>query len=335
MSEALARLGHDVDIATGEHKRRLRRPAIPMGPRLRRVPLSRVRWSEYDVVKTSYPAGYQALERHGGGRHPFVISRLAVVVGPEDMDGIYFYGRRRRELYGVQGRIAERSRYVSLTTPSAHDFWVACTGRAERTLVVPGAAEREIPPAGPDPYPADGRVRCLYAGNLYAREYRSQREANTALVDKLNALGGLLCARGARLYVIGTGDATRLDPAVVRHLGVVPYEDSWTYMAHAHVGLSLVEGPFRHNNESTKTYHYLRAGLPMVGEAGFPNDDLVRESGIGVVVDNGDLRGIADRVLELGTERPRSEAAVRRIVEHHSWDARAALYDELIRAEGL
>jgi hypothetical protein len=68
ISEDLARLGHEVDIATAEFKWRWHRPVIPMGPNLRRVPLSRVHWRDYDVVKASQ----RHLQRTGGRRthHP-------------------------------------------------------------------------------------------------------------------------------------------------------------------------------------------------------------------------------------------------------------------------
>src|SRR5512145_135645 len=90
ISAALARRGHQVDLATAEYKWRLRRPIVAMDERLRRVPLSRVRWSDYDVVKTLFHRGFETLERFGGARHPFIISKLGSVVGAADRPGIYF-----------------------------------------------------------------------------------------------------------------------------------------------------------------------------------------------------------------------------------------------------
>jgi len=57
-------------------------------------------------------------------------------------------------------------------------------------------------------------------------------------------------------------------------MGAVSYERSWDYLHHADVGVLVAAGPFMHNNESTKIYHYLRVGLPVVSEAGFPNDPV-------------------------------------------------------------
>ena len=70
------------------------------------------------------------------------------------------------------------------------------------------------------------------------------------------------------------------------------------FFGHAHVGIVVSAGSFMHNNESTKIYHYLRAGLPVVSESGFPNDDVVRQAGLGFVVNSGDLVGMAQRVEE-------------------------------------
>jgi hypothetical protein len=51
ISAALASLGHQVDIATVEPRWLVRRAPLVMAPNLRRVPLTRVRWNDYDVVK--------------------------------------------------------------------------------------------------------------------------------------------------------------------------------------------------------------------------------------------------------------------------------------------
>jgi glycosyltransferase involved in cell wall biosynthesis len=331
ISEALARRGHEVDIATAEYKWRFRQPVVTMGPALRRVPLSRVDWARYDVVKTLFHQGFRTLERFGGGSHPFIISKLGSVVGPEDMAGIYFYGRRRRALYETQQQINATSRYVAFVSAPAKELWVRCFGPRDTLLVVPGGVDRDLPPTGPDPFPAGEHPRCLFAGNLYRRA--TQREANRTLVAKLNALGARLreLDRNARLYVLGPGDARRLDRRAVSYLGVVSYVESWRYLRHADVGVLVAAGPFLHNNESSKLYHYLRAGVPVVSEAGFPNDSVLRDAQLGLIVRNGDLEAMATALLDTATRAWDTERAVRYILEHHTWDARAAAYDRLLR----
>jgi glycosyltransferase involved in cell wall biosynthesis len=292
------------------------------------VPLARVRWSDYDVVKTLFHIGFETLERFGGTGHPFIVSKLGSVVAPEDRPGIYFYGERRARLAAVQERLSRTSHYVALLSEPARELWRELYGGGDRLLLVPGAADRELPPAGPDPYPAGSGARCLFAGNIYTPG--DQREANRVLVDKLNRLGAHLAARGLRLYFLGTGDVSALDPGAVTRLGTVTYEESWRYVRHAAVGIVVAPGPFLHNNESTKIYHYLRAGLPVVSEAGFPNDRVVTESGLGFVAGNGDLAAMAERCVEAASARWDRAAAVDYILRFHTWDVRAAVYDRLI-----
>jgi glycosyltransferase involved in cell wall biosynthesis len=137
------------------------------------------------------------------------------------------------------------------------------------------------------------------------------------------------------MYMIGVGDVSRLDPECVTYLGSVLHDDVWSYFGHARVGVVVSAGPFMHNNESTKIYHYLRAGLPVVSESGFPNDDVIRQSGLGFVVDNGDMAGMAHRIEQAATatwDRPR---AVRYIIENHTWDTRVEVYERLFQQHSL
>ena len=329
ISEALARLGHDVDIATAEFKWRWRQPVVSMGPSLRRVPLSRVRWRDYDVVKTLFHQGFRTLQRFGGQGHPFIIAKLGSVVAPTDRPGIYFYGRQRAALYAAQRAIHERGRYVTVLSRPARALWAECFGGADNVLLVPGAADRDVPPPERDPYPDDGRPRCIFSGSFYSQ--LDQPEANRTLVGKMNALGRALDARGLRLYVVGRGDASQLDPRWVTYLGVVSHDRSWDYLHFATVGVVLSAGAFMHNNESTKIYHYLRVGLPVVSESGFPNDHVVRESGLGFVVPSGDLEALATRIAQAASATWDRAAAIAYILANHTWDARARIYDALLR----
>jgi hypothetical protein len=327
MSAALARSGHEVDVATAEPGVRRFLP-IRMAPRLRRVPLSGVRWERYDVVKTEFHAGFETLERHGGAEHPRIVSNLGSVVGPVDADGVYFTGARRAALFAVQERIAARSRWVTVLTAPSLARWRADFGEAGAAFLVPGAADDVVPAPGPDPYPADGTIRCLFAGNVY--DPVSQAEAHATLVAKIDALGRLLAARGARLWTMGTGDTRALDRRTVSVLGPVPYERSWDRLHHSDVGLVLALGPHPNENESTKIYHYLRVGLPTVCEAGFPNQDLVREVGLGHVVPNGDLDALADAVVATARATWDRTRAIETILARHTWMHRARLYDAVL-----
>lgn len=326
ISEALARAGHTVDLAIhGDAS------AVPVQANLGRVALDQVRWNSYDVVKTLFHLGFQVLMRNGGRDHPFIISKLGSVVGSHDMNGIYFYGLKRRGLYNTQKKIAQTSRYVTVLSPEARALWHVSHGGRENVLLVPGAVDRNIPPFRRDPYPEPKTPRALFAGNIYSK--RSQPQANRTLVNKLNALGKALAARGIRLYMLGTGDVKRLDPQFVTYLGAVPYDESWDYMYGCDVGIVVSAGTFIHNNESTKIYHYLRAGRPVVSESGFPNDHVVRRARCGFVVENGDMDGMAEQI-ERALHHPWDwEYAVQYILDHHTWDVRAQVYDRLFRQE--
>ena len=331
MSAALAGLGHSVDIASAELHRRLFRTIETVAPNLRIVPLSGVRWRDYDVVKTLFHSGFATLERYGGDQHPFIIAKLGSVVGPTDMDGVFFYGRQREAMFSTQERIARAARYVTLLSRPAVDLWRSAHGTGAEVLVVPGAASTVIPPPKRTPYPQDGRAPVVFSGNFYSGHRGSQPEAHRTLADKLNRLGALLDERGARLYVVGTGDHRSLDARYVRYCGEVPYEDSWDYLYFAAVGIVVTAGGRMHNNESTKIYHYLRAGLPVVSEAGFPNDSVVLESGLGHVVGNGDLETMAQRIEESIHTQWDRDRAVAYILGHHTWEKRAEIYDRMLR----
>lgn len=327
ISQALARQGHSVDMASAELRLRLSGRPIAMETNVRRVPLSRVRWEEYDVVKTLFHQGFETLSRWGGESHPFIIAKLGSVVGPEDREGIYFYGRQRAEMFEVQRAIHRRARYITLLSPPARTLWEETIGSHPGFLLVPGAVDRDLPPPGPDPYPRIDGFRFVFSGNLY----NVQNEATRVLSDKLNALGQQLAPYG-RLFVVGTGDTSGLDRRVVTHLGSVAYDASWDYLYHAQVGIVVSAGPFMHNNESTKIYHYLRAGLPVVSESGFPNDHVVRESGLGHVVPSGDMAQMTAQVLDAARRRWDREHGVRYVLAHHTWEARANVYRKVLSA---
>ena len=331
MSAALAALGHSVDIASAELRRRVFRTVETVAPNLRIVPLSRVRWEDYDAVKTLFHSGFETLEHCGGADHRFIIAKLGSVVGPTDMGGVFFYGRQREEMYHTQERIARAAKYVTLLSQPAVDLWQRSHGTTSKVLVVPGAVSAVIPERKRNPYPRDGRTPILFAGNFYSRHRGSQPEAHQTLTEKLNRLGALLHQHAARLYVVGTGDRRSLDPRYVSYCGEVPYEDSWDYLHFASVGVVVTAGGRMHNNESTKIYHYLRAGLPIVSEAGFPNDNVVVESGLGHVVENGDLETMVERIQEsLRTPWDR-ESAIRYTLARHTWEKRAEVYDRVLR----
>ncbi|MEO8576523.1 MAG: hypothetical protein ABI556_07485 [Gemmatimonadales bacterium] len=334
MSAALADLGHTVHMASAELGWRFRR-RMPDSPGLSVVPIAGVDWDTYDVVKTVFHAGFETLEKYGGAHHPLIISKLGSVVGSNDMPGVYFYGRQRERLYATQQRIVETSKFAALLSEPAFSLWRQTHGDKPQLLLVPGAADAVIPLPNRDPYPKETLTRCLFAGNFYSSQPGSQPEAHREIALRLNRLGALLIDRGARLFVLGPGDHRSLDARHVSYCGAIPYERSWDYLHFATVGIVVAAGPFMHNNESTKIYSYLRAGLPVVSEAGFPNDDVVLDSGLGCVVENGNLSQLADTAIEAANADWDRERGVQFILGAHTWHHRAAIYDRLLQDLGV
>ena len=329
IAEALANRGHQVDIATME-KIPSESP-VEMAPNLRRISLFNVRWSDYDVVKTVFHRGFETLEAMGGTGHPFIISKLGSVVSSEDREGIYFYGQTRADLYATQEKIQRTSRYITLLSPPAIDLWKQLFQSNGNLLMVPGAADREIPGHNGDPFPKRDGIRCLFAGNIYTLD--RQPEANHVLVSKLNDLGRILKADGIQLYMMGPGDISQLNLEVVHYLGAVPFQQTWDYFRSSDVGIVVSAGKFQHNNESSKIYHYLRAGLPVVSESGFPNDFLIYESKLGFLVESGNMALMAERIAEAARTNWDRDFAIQYILKHHTWESRVLIYDQLIRKE--
>ena len=132
--------------------------------------------------------------------------------------------------------------------------------------------------------------------------------------------------------MLGTGDVRKLDRKYVDYLGVVSYEKSWDYFYFANVGVVVSAGKFMHNNESSKIYHYLRAGLPVVSEAGFPNDNIITESKLGFIVENGNLELMAQKIEETANIDWDQNYAINYILENHTWDKRVEIYDKIIKS---
>jgi hypothetical protein len=87
------------------------------------------------------------------------------------------------------------------------------------------------------------------------------------------------------------------------------------------------------HNESSKIYYYLRTGLPVVSESPVPNNHVIEAAGLGAIAPFGDDRLLAEAVEDAVRRRWDREAAIRHVLEHHTWEHRAAVYDRVIRRE--
>jgi glycosyltransferase involved in cell wall biosynthesis len=328
MAEALARRGHQVDIVLNGNKE----PRM-LATRLREVPFKLVRWDGYHVVKTFFHRGFDSLVAEGGGDHPFIISKLGSVVGRKETAGVHFHGRVRERLYATQTAIAKRSKVVTVLTNRSAALWWKEHGTGSVLFQVPTGVDAEIPSAGPNPYLALGidSPVALFAGNIYTRD--QQGEVNLLWQDQLNRLGRSLRRRGISLVAMGAGQTDRLDPNAVIHVGSVDALEYWNWQHHAKVGIVLAQGP-EQDNESSKIYYYLRTGLPVVCEHSVPNRSLIEETRCGAIVPYGDIDAMTDAAAELIVAPRDVDRIAQYMVREHSWDARAALYDQVLRAEG-
>ncbi len=328
MAEALARRGHAVDLVLNRHHQ----PRM-LDHNLREVPFKLVRWEQYDAVKTFFHRGFETLVAEGGDDHPFIISKLGSVVGREETPGVHFHGAVRERLYAAQTEIARRSKVVTVLTNRSAALWWKEHGTCSRLLQVPTGVDAKIPPPDRNPYACLGVKSpiAIFAGNIYSREH--QPEVNLLWQEHLNRLGRSLAQRGISLVAMGDGEIDHLDPAAITHVGRIEANDYWDWQYHAQVGIVLAQGPVQ-DNESSKIYYYLRTGLPTVCEESIPNKSLIEETGCGAIVPYGDIEAMAAAAAQL-VAAPRNQNEVAEyMVLQHSWDARAALYEQVLSAEG-
>ena len=325
LSEALARSGFEVDVVLdAETTPESAEPAMSW------VSLESAEWWKYDVVIAFFHRGFETLQRYGAADHPFIISDLGSVVGPDDgSPGVYFFGPMREQLWATQQEIAAASRGVAILTQRSRKLWVQCHGRAENVRLVPTGVPSSLPAPARNPFTGSDRPVALYLGNIYRD---SQHEMNRYWQDRLSALGRQLLRRGVGLCFVGIGHTDRIDETAVTNLGSVLHEESWNYQLGADVGVVLAQGPVQ-DNESSKIYNYLRVGLPVVSESPVPNNGLIDDTGLGFVVEFENDEEMADAVVAAAEREWDRRVAIEYMVTHHSWDLRAAAYHDWILEE--
>jgi glycosyltransferase involved in cell wall biosynthesis len=107
--------------------------------------------------------------------------------------------------------------------------------------------------------------------------------------------------------------------------GWVPYNDRKNILADADIGVSL---HFEHVESiysfRTRVLDYLWAGLPMLLTRGDEMSELATAEQLGLVVDYQDVRGVADALVKLGTDkalRAAYAARVHRVAPRFAWPA--------------
>lgn len=328
ISEALARLGFKVDMIVNDG-----RNTVQKNENLRFVSYQNARWEQYHIIKTLFHEGFQFLLENKVDNHPFIISKLGSVVGKHnDAEGVYFFNRLREELYQVQKKISQKSRYITILTEQSKCLWRREFGQEDNILLVPTGVDRDIPLPSQNPYSTFKEKIAVFIGNLYNRF--TQRKVNLKWQDRLNILGKLLKKRGIRLCLIGRGDIDKLDKDYVTYLGAVENDKIWDYQYFADVGIALAQGRIQHN-ESSKIYYYLRAGLPVVSEEPVPNNNVIREANLGFIVKYNDNKAMVEKIEEAIYKKWDKQTAIDYILEHHTWDVRVQRYYQIIKEKPL
>lgn len=84
------------------------------------------------------------------------------------------------------------------------------------------------------------------------------------------------------------------------------------------------------DNESSKIYYYLRTGMPVICEEPVPNISLIEETGCGAVVPYDDVEAMSAAAAEMVSAKRDVKLIAQHMIAQHSWDARAALYDQVL-----
>ena len=140
ISQALQRLGYDVDMildGSGDF--------APYAPAVRCVSWSEFDWRRYDIIKTLFHRGFDALCEVGGHKHPLIISNPGPVVGDRDgIEGVHFFGTEREALYETRKRIHCCSRHVTVLTEPSRSLWESCFRGKTPPLLVPTGVEEVL-----------------------------------------------------------------------------------------------------------------------------------------------------------------------------------------------
>ena len=312
LSRDLSELGHEVDMITewGEER--------TISARLHVRHIRRVRWDDYDVIKTTHHTDICAIPEH-----PFLICRIGRVVDETQPARV---ASHREELLEAQAIAARKAKWISLMSEDNLACWQERYPAGAPGVIVPNGCPSTIPEIGPSPYRTCGK-RALYLGSLTSSRF----------VEILNTLGRILKDFGVEVHHVGrtqldlygeTGE--QLDPEHVISHGPVMEPDSWNYLFHANVGLMIARGMCTFDNEISKVYYYLRAGVPTITEELISTNNVVQETGWGEIVKYGDVASMASAVVRwLDAPRERRLAIGQRVAEKHSWRNRAAILHQL------
>jgi glycosyltransferase involved in cell wall biosynthesis len=323
ISEALAQKGYQVDMITNEKSQKI----IEMAPNLRRVPYSKVKWGDYEVIKTLFHEGFRSLERAGGLNHPFIICKTPVIAKTEQELNLWPW--TWWHLRWIQKKINQKARYITVLNRENKRLWQEQYGIKNNILVVPTGVDRKIPLPDKNPYRKFKQKIALYIGNLCGLDIR---KGNLVRQRKLNNLGKLLKKRNIRLYLIGPGLIDKIDKDNVTCFGPIENNNIWDYQYFANCGIVFADAKVMHN-EASKIYYYLRTGLPVVSESPVPNNNIIKKADLGFIAPFNDDQKMADLIEKAIYHKWNKKKAIDYILRNHTWDKRVEIYDKIIQKE--
>ncbi|MFH1057516.1 MAG: hypothetical protein V1797_02405 [Pseudomonadota bacterium] len=282
-------------------------------------PLADIPAGRYDLLKTCYHPGIDLVDGHQGA----LVCRLVRVV---DQERPVRDAPRRARLLAWQQKIRQRADAVAFNNPENLARWRALYGGDQPAVLTPTGCPATIPARGPNPY-APGLPVLLFLGSL----------ASPAMARMLNHLAEALRGQAA-VHLVGLnktglyGEAVALSGLISDH-GPQTGAALWDRVGWTQAGVALAAGPDEFDNDSSKVYAYLRAGLPVLCEAPIRQWPLIAELGMGRQFPLGDTAAMVDQARALLTdEHPQREAAMARMAAEQGWERRVETYLTLFRS---
>lgn len=290
------------------------------------------RLGEYDAVYVrAHPLAYTASRAARVAGRPVIQECNGpyddlFIAWPAARFGKHWFIARQREQY----RDADA---LIAVTPELAEWLTEQTG-GHAAAVVPNGANTELfSPDAPRPEGLPERY-ALFFGALAPWQ---------GIPTVLEATRSAAWPEGVSLVVAGAGalqpeveDAAAVGRA--HYLGRVGYRDLPGICAHAVASLVPMNMPQREGSglAPLKLFESMACGVPVVVSATGGMDRLVEEIGCGLPVPPGDADALALAVATLATDRATAAEMGRRgreaAVGEHSWAARAADTDRVVRA---
>jgi len=281
--------------------------------------------SQYDLIKTSYHYPLELIAPMLSSFDGPVVSRIVRVVGdrlPERDEG------SRERLLRCQELINRYSTVVIFNNDENARRWESFYGPKKRRFIVPNACPKIIPDHGENPF-RSGKPGIIFLGSIAAPRMPILMNE---LALRLSSLAEVHFFGLNKTDMYGGGASCHLSPLIIDH-GELPEDQTWNYLRYAHLGLALATGPYPFDNDITKIFNYLRAGLPVLSEEPIVNNSLIAELDYGRIFsfdDPGDMVIKAKELLN-SDQKSKSCKIMEFMAKNHSWDNRVDAYSGLFR----